>query len=291
MPKDPYSATWVSHSSINDYLRCPMVYYYRYVYKNPQTGHKINFISPALATGQAVHEVLESLSKLKTDERFLKPLHQRLAQTWIRISGKKGGFRNQEIEHRYRKRAEAMLERVYKNPGPLAKLSVKIKAEKDLPRFWMSDEDNIILCGKIDWLEFLQDSDSVHIIDFKTGRSRESEESLQLPIYFLLASNCQDRPVTQASYWYLETESTPSAQKLPDEYKARNKILEIALRIKLARQWQKFDCPSGGCRLCKPFEKILRGECELVGRDLFGSDIYVDLKEKEHTDVMQSELL
>ena len=70
-----------------------------------------------------------------------------------------------------------MLQRVIKHPGPVAKLAVKIK--QDLPYYWLSEEDNIILCGKIDWLEYLPDQDGVHIIDFKTSKYDEAPQSLQ----------------------------------------------------------------------------------------------------------------
>ena len=56
-----------------------------------------------------------------------------------------------------------------------------------------SPEENIILCGKIDWLKYNEDTDSVCIIDFKTGKHDENGESLQLPIYQLLLKNLQKR--------------------------------------------------------------------------------------------------
>ena len=57
---------------------------------------------------------------------------------------------------------------IEENPGPLRNLAVKIKS--DLPSYWLSEEDNIMLCGKIDWLEYLKEEDAIHIIDFKTGK-------------------------------------------------------------------------------------------------------------------------
>src|SRR3989338_4517432 len=116
--KDKYTAVWVSHSSITDFLKCPRAYFLHNIYK---------------------------------------------------------------------KRGEEMLSYLGQNPGPLKNLAVKIKM--DLPYYYLSEQDNIILCGKIDWLEYLPESDSVHIIDFKTGRGEEDKDSLQLPIYHLLVTN------------------------------------------------------------------------------------------------------
>ena len=49
-----------------------------------------------------------------------------------------------------------------------------------------NEEENIILNGKIDWLEYVPEDDSIRVIDFKTGKNDEKEGSLQLPIYILL---------------------------------------------------------------------------------------------------------
>ena len=61
---DQYTAVWVSHTSISDFLQCPRAYYLKNVYKDPKTRHKIQLMSPPLALGQVVHSVLESLSIL-----------------------------------------------------------------------------------------------------------------------------------------------------------------------------------------------------------------------------------
>ena len=92
MPKDKYSAVWVSHSSISSFLECPRGYYLRNVYKDPNTGHKVKIVSPPLSLGAAVHEVVESLSELKTGERFKEPLLDKFARAWKKVSGKWGVF-------------------------------------------------------------------------------------------------------------------------------------------------------------------------------------------------------
>jgi len=274
MAKDKYTAVWVSHSSISDFLVCPRAYFLKNVYRDPKTGHKIKLVNPPLALGQIVHEVIEGLSVLPVKRRFEKSLIAHLDQLWPKISGKKGGFVNADIEAKYKERAKEMLNRVIKHPGPLVNKAVKIKM--DLPYFWLSEADNIILCGKIDWLEYLAKTDSVHIIDFKTGKTEEKPGSLQLPIYYLLASACQGRSVVKASYWYVAHSNDLSQQKLPDLDQVKQKVLKIAKEIKLARQLERFKCPQKtGCRACKSFEAILRGEAELVGADAYGNDIYM----------------
>ncbi len=272
--RDKYSAVWVSYSSIRDYLKCPRAYFLKNVYRNPQTNRKITIMQPPLALGQIVHEVIESLSLLSVDERFKKPLGEIFDERWNKIAGMKGGFANDEEEGKFKERGLSMLHRVEKNPGPLVEKAIKIR--QDLPNFWLSDEDNIILCGKIDWLRYNEADDSVHIIDFKTGKYDEDPDSLQLPIYLLLATRCQTKPVTGASYWHLERDDAPVEATLPKMEKAQEQILEIAKRIALARKLERFVCTKkDGCASCRPFEAILAGKATHVGTNEYKVDVYV----------------
>lgn len=270
-----YAATWVSHSSIADFLRCPRAYFLNNVYKDPKTGHKIQLMSPALALGQVVHEVLESLSVLPVSDRFHTPLSDRYEKAWKKISGKSGGFLSAEQEAEYKFRGSQMIARVAKNPGPLERLAVKIKTE--LPKYFISEVDNIILCGKVDWLEYLPDEDAVHIIDFKTGKREESDDSLQLPIYHLLVHNTQERKVARASYWYLNHSDELSEKELPDLVEAHERVLTIAKKIKTQRKLQVFVCPKGdsGCRACMPLEQIVAGKATFVGESSYQQDVYI----------------
>ena len=259
---------------MSDFLKCPRAYYLRNVYKDPKTGHKMSITNPSLALGQTVHEVIEGLSVLPTDKRFNESLIAKFDRAWQKVSGKRGGFFTMEDELRYKKRGEEMLQRVMANPGPLKNLAVKIKM--DLPNYWLSETDGIILCGKIDWLEYFPDTDTVHIIDFKTGKNDEDPESLQLPIYHLLVANCQKRQAVKASYWYLGRNDAPIEVPLPDLEDARQRVLKIAKEVKLARKLEIFKCPQQtGCFACKPFEAVLRGEAEFVGLNEYKQDLYV----------------
>jgi ATP-dependent helicase/DNAse subunit B len=265
MPKDKFAAVWISHTSISDYLHCPRSYYLKNIYKDKSTGNKIQITSPALALGSAVHGVIESLSSIPTETRFEHSLILKFDELWEQYHGKKGGFRDLDQEHQFKERGKAMLRKVMDHPGPLKNLSVKIK--EALPYYWISEAEEIILCGKLDWLEYLPETDSVHIIDFKTSRKEESDDSLQLPIYHLLVHNCQKRPVSKVSYWYLELSHKLQEKKLPDIREAHTKVLEIGRKIKLSRKLAKFSCPQGadGCPWCQPLEDVISGKGEFVG--------------------------
>lgn len=263
MSNDKYTAVWLSHSSIGDYLKCPRAYYLKNVYKDPKTQRKIALTSPALSLGQAVHEVVEALSQLPVTERLAVNLVDKFNSVWEKTSGKKGGFSSLEQEEDFRSRGIKMLQRIETHPGPIARPAIKIRQE--LPYFWLLEEENVILCGKVDWLEYLPQEDGVNIIDFKTGKYDEDPDSLQLPIYQLLTSRCQTKPVLGASYWYLDRDDAPTSVKLPDPETGLNKLIPLAKKISLARKLDHFACPNiNGCRTCLPFEAILKKELELV---------------------------
>lgn len=289
MPRDKFTAVWVSHSSIRDFLVCPRAYYLKNVYKDPKTKHKLQIVSPPLSLGQAVHEVIESLSVIPTDQRFVEPLHLKFERAWAKVTGKRGGFVDVETERRYKDRGRAMTTRVTDHPGPLAKPAVKIK--QSLPQFWLSEDDNIMLCGKIDWLEYNPETDSVNIVDFKSSRNVEDANSLQLPIYHLLAHYTQKRPVKKVFYWYLELSDKVEEQPLPDLVESQDKVLELAKQIQLARKLERYKCPQGedGCFACRSFEAVLRGEAEFLGAGEQGKDLYILKHQTEHE--MESTIL
>ena len=267
---DKYTAVWVSHSSMGDFIKCPRAYFLHNVYRN-ERGRKINVVNEHLSLGIAVHETLEGLLQYKTEDRFLKPLMETFEENWKKVSGKVGGFKNEEQEAVAKERAKKMIERVDANRGPLAKLAVKLKEHENNmpPNFYLSQEHNIILSGKIDWLEYVPADDSVRVIDFKTGKNDEDKDSLQLPIYALLLNDQQKRKVSGAAYWYIDRNNEPTPVQLPELGSAKERVLAVALKVKEAREKNLFFCPKGdqGCFACKPFDKIIKGEAELVKVD------------------------
>jgi len=280
MALDKYTAVWVSHSSIGDFLKCPRAYYLHNVYKDPKTKRKIALVNGPLSLGHAVHTTLESLKTLPVEGRLTRDLIADYELAWESVAGKRGGFTSETEEAEHKARGRAMIERVVANPGPLARKTVRLPAaHNDMPHnIVLSEDDNIILCGLIDWLEYIEADNSVRVIDFKTGKHEEGEESLQLPIYLLLLNELQKRRVSGAAYWYLEKDDAPISVALPDIVQAREKVLTLARRVKTAREEGQFECPRGtsGCFACRPFEAIVRGEAEHVGASQDGrQDLYI----------------
>lgn len=278
MAQDKYSAVWVSHSSISDFLKCPRLYYLKNIYKN-ERGKKVTLTSPALSLGIAVHETVEGLKNHKVEERFSKSLEETFEKEWIKVSGKMGGFKTIQEEAEAKERGKNMILRVMQNPGPLLNKTIKLPEFNNgmPPNYFISQDDNIILNGKIDWLEYIETDDSLRVIDFKTGKNEEKKDSLQLPIYILLLTALQKRKISGAAYWYLDKDNSPVDVPMPDIKKAHNIVLAHAKKIKEAREKNEFNCPRGpgGCFACKPMEKILKGEAEFVGIGNYGQEIYI----------------
>ena len=276
---DKYGAVWVSHSSMGDFLKCPRLYYLHNIYKNPDTGRKMTIVNPALSLGSTVHATLEALKAVPIEERLRRDLLADFEKEWEEVSGKKGGFTNYAEEAEAKLRGRLMCERVSKHPGPIAKKTVHLKEPDNNmpPNFYLSEEDNIILCGLIDWLEYVEADDSIRVIDFKTGKNEESDDSLQLPIYLLLLNALQKRRVSGAAYWYLEKNDAPTEAALPNAAIAKERVLALARRVKDVRENRAYECPRGftGCFACQPYEAILNGEAEYVGVGGYGQDTYL----------------
>lgn len=274
MPTLSTYALWVSHSSINDFLSCPRAYYLKHIYKDPKTKQKINIITPSIALGLAVHDTLESLV-VPLEERFIEPLEVRFEKMWEKVAGKLGGFLSDEEEELYKTRGLGMIGRVSKKPGPLLQKALKLHTSENsfVPHFLLSKEENVILCGKIDWMEYLPENNSVHIIDFKTGKHEEKAHSLQLPIYCLLVKNLQGRNIHKVSYWYLDKDDDPTEIPMRDIAEEKETILDVARRMRMVRDSGKFKCTKGECFACIPFEAIIRGNATFVKKSDY-QDIY-----------------
>ncbi|MBI5798554.1 MAG: PD-(D/E)XK nuclease family protein [Candidatus Yonathbacteria bacterium] len=289
---DKYTAVWVSHSSMGDFLKCPRSYYLHNMYKDPRTGHKVSIVTPHMSLGIAVHEVLEGLAEFPANERMNRDLLSLYETGWKKVSGKKGGFQSIDEEAEFKARGTVMLEKVTSDPRFLVNKCIKLPQDKMPCNFYLSEEHNIILNGLVDWIEYLPETDSLHIIDFKTGKVEEKDGSLQLPIYLLLCNALQKRKVTKASYWYLESDKMVE-KELPHLDKALRDVLEVAMKVKCARDTAKregvdkaFVCPQGaydvvtkdgGCMNCRPYEFILNDDpsVEFVGVGGFSQDMYV----------------
>jgi ATP-dependent helicase/DNAse subunit B len=271
---DKFSAVWLSHSSISDFLKCPRSYYLKNVYKDPNTKHKVMIANPNLSLGSAVHNVLETVANTSLPNRPRLNLHFLLDAEWRKFTGQKGGFSDNVQEETFKQRGHKMIDTVMTHFDPL--LFETVSMGNDLPFYWLSESENVILCGKVDWLAKHPEG-GFQIIDFKTGKNEENEDSLQLPIYALLVSKILKEDKLRVAYWYLDSSNSPSEVQLSNIEEAEKFILETGLKIKSARQTNTFVCPhgGGGCFSCRDLEKVLTGEAKYIGLGEFNKDLFV----------------
>lgn len=262
----PYAAVWLSHSSISDLTKCPRLYYLHNVYKEPG-NRKIQVVSPYLTLGSVVHGTIERIRGLPREERFLWPLSHIFEELWEKSSGKKGGFVSADQEKEFKDRGANMIKRLEAHPGPLANLAIRINQPGEkVPGIWLSQEENLVLCGNVDWIEVLPDG-SLHILDFKTGKNEEEATSLQLQIYLMLVGERSKRPISRTSYWYLDKDDEPVEIPLPKLESVAELLIKFGREMKQIRSQPEVICPKGGCRYCLEYDAILNKQAEYVGYD------------------------
>jgi len=288
---DKYKAIWLSHSSFNDFLSCPKAYYLKNVYKDPKSRNKISLISPYTSLGSAVHLSIETLLDFPSEKRVekLNTLEKDYEKIWqTNFQGKRGGFLSDEEEKDFFERGLATIKNIKENPNFLLNKIIKKESYYKgdiLPNYFIDSEEEILLCGVPDWVEYLDD-DTLHVIDFKTGKNEEKEDSTQLPIYVLLLENLQKRKVSRASYWYLSKDKKAQEKEIVREEveDIKNKIVKTGKDIKdlkneaLRKDWREvFICKRGeeGCMHCRDYEKIISGEAEYIGKDIYNKDGYI----------------
>ncbi len=255
---------WISYSAISAFSKCPRLYYMEYIYRNPQTGNRIQIVNPYLSLGSAVHETIEYLADLPIKERQKISLKDRFKDIFASYQGKKGGFISKFKEDEFKQRGLEMIDRAERSVI-LGNPTFKMKT--NFPSVDLFSDENIKLVGSLDWIEAL-DSGGAHIIDFKTGNSKESNGSLQLPIYVVLAEENIKKKIEKASYWYLQHDDLPMEHEIGDIPSSIEKIKEISLNIKKAIKSNYFPCSyPGRCFACADYDRIFRGESEMVGTD------------------------
>ncbi len=289
MAYDPYTAVWLSHSSINDFLSCKRLYYIKNIFKDPNSKKRINIASPYLSLGVAIHNTLEPLKNIESNKRkeyINKNLIEDFKKEFEKFHEKKGGFTSEAEEEKFFLRGQKMIEKIISDPKILTN---KVIPEKYFwnrnihkgfnPNYPISEEENLVLNGAIDWIEYLEEYNAMRIVDFKTGRNDEDEDSFQLPIYYLLISTLDEKKkfkVKEVAYWYLDHDNKKEGSehdefqiipidegKLEDIELAKEKIIKIGKEIKKFREAKEYKCnreeiEGEGCKHCQNYEKVYR---------------------------------
>ncbi len=275
-----FKGNWLSASSIANFKSCPLSYYYANVFKDTDKK-KISTVSKYMTLGLACHEPLEALSDVPSEQRKDVKLSHLFYDTWDSLSGEKGGFDTSEQEAEFKARGVEMLKNVKANIHHLEGQTVTMLPDRrELPWFWLDNKNeeegsnNLVLCGKVDFC--ILNGNTLRVLDFKTGLKEEKDDSLQLPIYRLLADHFYPNKDFEAFYWYIGKDAAPKKKEIPSVDECRARVMEIGLKIKEAREKQEFECPNGemGCRSCLPYKAIVNGRAKFVGLGTYGAKMF-----------------
>ena len=247
------------------FFDCPKSYHFSYldpVYsrmKNELRNQPEN-IWKFYTLGKAVHDAITLFYYSPPSQRTEKQLKEHLKETWrsevmwnIKPPlGKWGGFSSIEEERETYREALLMLKNFFKMAAiepeikylPTDDFRQSINDYHDLIKPLSQDFD---ISGKFDLIIKNKD-DSLHIIDFKTGK-REGNDDFQLKFYKILAEENFKKPVKKISFYFLKTGN----KKESDLKKGETEIIkkEILKKINQIETADNFEPkPSGLCQFC-----------------------------------------
>lgn len=256
---------WISHTSLNDFEKCRQLYYLRNLYRDKKYGNnfRLAVASPYLSLGEAVHDAIDHFTeRYEPEQRNIDRLMYEYKRGWSLKPGKIGGFKNDGQENEFKERGESMLERFMKNTYFSKGNPIRV----NFPKLPLVGEDDVVLVGNFDWLE--KTPEGLHVLDFKTGKE-EAEDSLQLPIYTILAEHVLKEPVAKVSYWYLDRDDEPVEMQIPDLTKTLDIVKEKAAKMEDAIKFQDFPCEAeiGYCKNCHEYHKVINDQAEHVQTD------------------------
>ena len=180
----------LSHFKINTFRQCPRRYRYQYVdglyglYHRPRPYHTM---------GEHVHGVLKSLLYRSNQERTSATAERLLRQRW---PSNRGGFETRDEEREYFERALAQV-RWFCQTQDLTAQPYVLEAQHEIP---LSPALRVL--GKIDRVDRYADG-SFHVIDYKTSRTVDNDDDLQLLTYALILSRKFGAEIRRASYLFL----------------------------------------------------------------------------------------
>lgn len=181
---------------------CRLRYKYQYVDKLPAR------LRPQDTAGTCVHNVLcEFFAKVAPQERSKEKLLSMFQERWQNLSPR---FLRMASVEDLRQRAMGQLER-FARQQDLSAQPLMVEAFFQAPV-----APDLTLFGRIDRIDEEADR-SLHLIDYKTGAHPEEVDANQLRLYAIIVQKCLERPVSRASFWYLDDGLVWSAPLRPQD--------------------------------------------------------------------------
>ncbi len=238
--------------------QCPRQYKFHYIddlakiYAKPR---------PYFTMGDHIHAALKDfLSIVPVEERTVPRLEDLLREKWRR---NRKGFKSLDDEKRWGERALVQVRWFAQNQD----LSVTPLMVEDYHEAELSPK--ITLIGKIDRVD-REDGDSLHVIDYKTGKMPEEMDRTQLYIYALILSQEQQLPVTKLSYLYLDAGEFQTLQPTAaDLEQAADYVVSMVDRILAEKKYPAII--NSYCGTCD-FLEICPMKEEILGLSLEGEE-------------------
>ena len=236
-----------SYSRLNLYEACPRKYEYAYVLKVPKKPNA------ALSFGITVHNTLKDFYFLLkqsqiglegiTKEPTKKELLDLYNKNWVSM-----GYESSEQEKQRKEEGVEVMKNYFDKV-----FNPKEKPLRLEEPFGAHIGDTIFV-GKIDRIDFEEgkgDKKEVTIVDYKTGREKDTADianDLQLPLYALFAQEKLALNVVRAKYIYIETGKVLEVDISQKRMElAKKKLLEV---IELVKEGRFKATPGGICRYC-----------------------------------------
>lgn len=184
----------LSATHLDNYLDCPVKFYYRNLLQIPsaKTG--------PLSFGNAIHRALELFFKtmLKHPQKQYPSLEQMVQ--WFRFDLEKhaDSFTPEDFARTLEYGSEKVLPQLYNTFLPEWEENKHREPEKNLVDIVVN---NVPIKGKLDQLVF-QDSHSVNVIDFKTGKfNSEKKKTLKPPVIGADPEKANFEELYGGNYW------------------------------------------------------------------------------------------
>ncbi len=236
-----------SYSQLNVYENCPRKYEYSYVLRIPQKPFS------ATSFGITVHNTLRDFYSLLKQSKSglegiveapnLDELLNLYEKNWV-----KAGYESKRHEDIRKEEGREVMKKYFE----------KIYSKEENP-FKLEETFNVhvgstVFSGKIDRIDTVNIHDNIHevrIVDYKTGKEKDSadiKKDLQLPLYALFTEQKLGLRVVGASYVFVESGSVIDVDVSEARRElAKNKLLDVLDCV----QKKEFK-PSPGflCRYC-----------------------------------------
>lgn len=242
--KQPVVINQFSFSQIETYQRCPLQYKYKYILKIPTPPNA------AASFGTTLHLTLMRFYRqfMKNKNITKKRLLEIYDKTWIPV-----GYSSLSHQKKYKQQGKIMLEGFF---DKLHHKKIKILDLEKLfkikinPLLSVPDNDKekkdpllkqpLVITGKIDRVDLTPDTQTIEIIDYKTGKPFEEKrvkENQQLSIYALAATDKRLYKKTlkqvKLTFYFLQNLKKVSIKKTNKELdKTKKSLIKTAGEIK-----------------------------------------------------------